>query len=76
MTNDKYFTKIVIMRTDGRISATEAYRMLDTCHNEEIFELMQLSMDLSIYENSLEHLKLVELSNKYITEKAIQCEVW
>ena len=76
MTDNEYYTKIVIMRTDGRISATEAYRMLDTCHNEEIFELMQLNMDLNIYENSPEHLRLMELSKKYETEKAIQCEVW
>jgi len=74
--SDNYFTKIVIMATDGRMSMLEAYDMLDTCDNEEIFELLQLNMDLSIYENSPKHLRLIELSKKYETPEAIHYEVW
>jgi len=73
---DAYFTKIVIMVTDGRLSIMEAYNMLDTCQNEEIFELLSLNMSHTIYENSTEHLRLIELSKKYETPEAIHYKVW
>ena len=76
MSNTDYFAKIVIMATDGRMNMLEAYDMLDTCQNEEIFELLHLNMKLDIYENSPEHLRLIELADKYETPKAIHYEVW
>ena len=71
-----YHAKIVIMATSGSISMNDAYNMLDTCKNEEIFELLSLNMNLDIYENSPEHLRLIELSEKYETFSAIHYEVF
>lgn len=75
MADNRYYAKLAIMLADGQIDIMRFYDMAEGCPSE-IYELAGLMMDMEIYENSDRHIRLNELSDKYITTEAIQYEVW
>lgn len=73
---DKYYAKVANAIMAGSVPLRSGWQMLDDCENPEIHEYLSLGMNLAIYENSPEHIRLRELCSKFDTEEIHRVQIF